>query len=235
MKRLLPLVACGCALFGLAPGTASATNECRGLLVCVPVAGPWVVVPAQSRRVEFQLRCPRGYVVGGLDAELSSRAIDVTFLGYTGSPVNPGVTTTRDAVFLALYTGATRRVTTFRPHIGCLPASGGGGGSPPAFRRPAQVFPPGRPAVRRVKTITVAAGAVRRVVHACARDERQLGSSHALGFYTKRPPVTALVAGVTVRRTLRAGRIHVTVSATDAAFGVRAIVQVSAVCAGNSQ
>jgi hypothetical protein len=26
--------------------TAGATNECRGLNPCVPVAGPWVVVPA---------------------------------------------------------------------------------------------------------------------------------------------------------------------------------------------
>lgn len=235
MKRMLVLVVVGCASLALAPASAQATNECRGLLVCVPVAGPWVVVPAQSRRVEYQLRCPRGYVVGGLDAELSSRAIDVTFLGFTGSPVNPGVTTSRDAVFLALYTGATRRVTTFRPHIGCLPASGGGGGNPPTLRRLALAFPPGRPAVRRVKTITVAGGAVRRAVHACARGERLISSSHAVGFYTQRPPVSALVAGVTVRRVVRAGRIRVEVSATDAAFGVRAIVQVHAVCAGNSQ
>jgi len=235
VKRILALAALGCAALAFGTGTAGATNECRGLLVCVPVAGPWVVVPAQSRRVEYQLRCPRGYVVGGLDAELSSRAIDVTFLGFTGSPVNPGVTTSRDAVFLALHTGAVGRATTFRPHIGCLPASGGGGGSPPAFRRLALAFPPGRPAVRRVKTITVAAGAVRRAVHACARGERLISSSHAVGFYTQRPPLEALIAGVTVRRSVHAGRIRVIVSATDAAFGVRAIVQVHAVCAGSVQ
>jgi hypothetical protein len=234
VKRLLVLAALGCALAALGPGEARATNECRGLLVCVPVAGPWVVVPAQTRRVEYQLRCPRGYVVGGLDAELSSRAIDITFVGFTGSPVNPGVTTSREAVFLALYTGAARRVTTFRPHIGCLPAQGGGGGAPPAYRRLAAVFPPGRPAIRRVKTITVAAGAVRRAVHACGRDERLLAASHALGFYQQRPPVDALIAGVSVNRTVRAGRIRVAVSATDAVFGARAIVQVSAICAGGS-
>jgi hypothetical protein len=235
VKRILVLAAVGCSALAFGTGTAHATNECRGLLVCVPVAGPWVVVPAQSRRVEFMLRCPRGYVVGGLDAELSSRAIDVTFLGFTGSPVNPGVTTSRDAVFLALYTGAARRATTFRPHIGCLPASGGGGGRPPVLRSLALAFPPGRPAVRRVKTINVAPGGVRRAVQACARGERLISASHAVGFYTQRPPLEALIAGVTVRRSVHAGKIRVTVSATDAAFGVRAIVQVHAVCAGSVQ
>lgn len=234
MKRLLALTALACACAALGAGSAGATNECRGLLVCVPVAGPWVVVPAQTRRVEYQLQCPRGYVVGGLDAELSSRALDITFLGFTGSPVNPGVTTSREAVFLGLYTGATRRVTTFRPHIGCLPAQGGGGGAPPALRALAAVFPPGRPATRRVRTIPVAPGAVRRVVHVCARDEHLLSASHAVGFYTRRPPAAALISGVTVRRTVSRGRIRVAVSATDAVFGSRAVVQVHAVCAGGS-
>jgi hypothetical protein len=234
VKRFVAVIALACAWAAVGAGTAGATNECRGLLVCVPVAGPWVVVPAQTRRVEYQLRCPRGYVVGGLDAELSSRAIDITFLGFTGSPVNPGVTTSREAVFLALYTGAARRVTTFRPHIGCLPAQGGGGGAPPALRTLAAVFPPGRPAVRRVKTIPVAPGRVGTAVHACARDEHLLSSSYAVGFYTRRPPVDALIAGVRVTRTVRAGRIRVAVSATDAVFGARAEVQVHAVCAGGS-
>jgi hypothetical protein len=235
VRRALAVAVVLCAALAFGSSPARATNECRGLLVCVPVAGPWVVVPAQTRRVEYQLRCPRGYVVGGLDAELNSRAIDVTFLGFTGSPVNPGVTTSREAVFLALYTGASRSATTFRPHIGCLPASGGGGGAPPALRHLAAVFPPGRPAVRRVKTVAVAAGAVRRAVHACARGERLLSSSHAVGFYGQRPPQAALIAGVTVRRTVRDGRIRVTVSATDAVYGARAIVQIHAVCAGGTQ
>jgi hypothetical protein len=73
---------------GAAPA-ASTPRECQGLMVCVPVKGPWVVVPtAQSvprRQVEYQLSCPRGYVVGGLDAELSNRAIDVSFLGKVGA------------------------------------------------------------------------------------------------------------------------------------------------------
>ena len=95
-------VVAACALVALTAGVgdARATNECRGLMVCVPVAGPWVVVPT-TRHAEFQLACPRGYIVGGLDAELSDRAIDLSFPGLLGSPVNPGVTTTSSAVFAA--------------------------------------------------------------------------------------------------------------------------------------
>ena len=111
MKRLLlgaALLAATAAVADVAP--AGATNECRGLQVCVRVAGPWVVVPASSAsprpRVDFQLSCPRGFVIGGLDAELTDRAIDVEFGGRLGSPVNPGVTTSRSALFRATYAGA---------------------------------------------------------------------------------------------------------------------------------
>ena len=80
--------------------------------------------------MQFHLSCPRNYVVGGTDAELSQRGIDVGFLARLGSPVNPGITTTRAAVFTGSWTGASPRGPTFRPHIGCLPASGGGGRVP---------------------------------------------------------------------------------------------------------
>src|SRR5207245_3938454 len=101
-----------------------------GLRVCVPVAGPWVVVPIGSTvprpRVEYELSCPKGFVVGGLDAELTDRAIDVTFEALLGSPVNPGITTSRAALFVASTSGSADRAPSFRPHIGCLPGSGGG-------------------------------------------------------------------------------------------------------------
>ena len=44
MKRKLALAAaaaCAAALAASAP--AGATNECKGLQICVPVAGPWVL------------------------------------------------------------------------------------------------------------------------------------------------------------------------------------------------
>ena len=107
LRALWALTVASAALAVAAP--AGGANECDGLMVCIPVAGPWVVVPSSSRaqreRVEFQLTCPRGYVVGGTDARLSLRAIDVGFIGMNGSPVNPGITTSRSAIFLGTYVG----------------------------------------------------------------------------------------------------------------------------------
>src|SRR5581483_5204528 len=105
LARTLALPAFAGAVLAAGASPAQATSECRALPVCVPVSGPWVVVPAgrgaPRPRVEYQLSCPRGYVVGGLDAELSDPAIDIAFLATLGSPVNPGISTSRAAVFVA--------------------------------------------------------------------------------------------------------------------------------------
>src|SRR5262249_39069738 len=77
---LIALVTAIAAAAATAPVAGAATRECDGLQICVPIAGPWVVVPSAGvklRSVEFQLDCPRGYIVGGLDAELSVREIDI--------------------------------------------------------------------------------------------------------------------------------------------------------------
>ena len=230
MTRRLAVFVAVAAFAGTGPGDAAATNECRGLMVCVPIAGPWVVVPVERTtprpRVEFQLRCPRGYIVGGLDAELSERAIDVTFSGALGSPVNPGITTADSAVFSGVYVGAGAPAASFRPHIGCIPASGGGG------RRPTAVtaVPPGKPTVRRVWAVRPLAGRALRRVYGCRAGERLVAASHAVGLYTRRPPDARLAAAVTVTRSLRSGRVVVAVRAGQAVRGVRAVVQVHAVC-----
>ena len=135
-------VALALAAAALTAGSAAAdTNECRGLNPCVAVAGPWVVVPAGSAvpraKAQFQLACPRGWGVGGTDAELSDGAIDLSFLGASGAPVSPGVTTSRTIVFVASYAGTAKGAPTFRPHIGCVPMTGGG------RRTPTGVVPPG--------------------------------------------------------------------------------------------
>ena len=160
MSARLLLLGAALALGALAAApTAGATNECRGLNPCVPVAGPWVVVPvgksAQPPQVQYQLTCPRGYVVAGLDVELSDRAIEVTFLGSSGSPVSPGITTSRTVVFVGTYVGTGARAPTFRPHAGCVPAAGGGQRTPTGV---GAVFPPGKPTVRRVSTAGVTSG-----------------------------------------------------------------------------
>jgi hypothetical protein len=226
VRRAAALAAVACAVLATGAARAAPTNECRGLQVCVRVMGPWVVVPASHARVEFQLACPRRYVVGGLDAELSDPAIDISFFGRLGAPVAPGITTSRTAVFVARFVGSTRRTVTFRPHLGCVPSNGAGGGIPTA-----RVVRPGQPAVRRVKTLRVVPRRTWAVAAGCASAERLVAGSHAVGFYTAKPPPARLVAAVATRQSL--ARDHVTVVVRGGALGrVRAIVQVSALCAG---
>lgn len=208
---------------------AGGANECDGLMVCVPVAGPWVIVPTGTGvprpEVEYQLTCPRGYIVGGLDAQLSQRAIDVTFLGTLGSPVNPGISTSRSTVFNASYVGGAPRTPSFKPFIGCIPATGGGSRVPTAVA----AFPPGRPTVRYVRTVRVRPGAV-TVSQACAARERLVGASHAFGFFTRTPPSASLASSVTAFQAVRGERVVVAVRGDAELQGVRAVVQVHAVC-----
>jgi len=215
---------------------AHATNECRGLQICVRVHGPWVVVPTRlgSARapVQFQLTCPRGFVVAGLDAELSDRAIDLDFPGLIGSPVGPGTTTQRSAVFRGVYTGASARTTVFRPHIGCIPAAGGGGGPVP-FRRPQAVYPPGQPTIRRVRTVNIRS-ANTRAIAACAAGERLVSGWHAVGFYTASAPSAELVRSVATSQVTRGQRIDARARAGSAVRGVRTVLQAGAVCGGGS-
>jgi hypothetical protein len=230
MRRLVALgsVLAAALVVGVAP--AGATRECDGLMVCVPKAGPWVVVPTGGRvprpKVEYQLSCPKGYIVGGLDAELSQKAIDVSFLGMLGSPVNPGITTSRSAVFVASYVGGTARSASFRPHIGCMPASGGGSRVPTV----SGVVLVGHPTTRRVRTVRVRAGSA-SVSQACGARERLVDASHAFGFYTRRAPSASLAGSVSGSLTDRGNRAVVEVHGDAEISDVRAVVQVQAVCA----
>ena len=110
-RGLLVALVAAAALAAPAGAQAPQTNECRGLMVCVPVPGPWVTVPARGAPpiVRYQLACPgEGRIVGGLDALISSEAVAVSFDAKIGSPVNPGISTTSAAVFTAVDTGTRR-------------------------------------------------------------------------------------------------------------------------------
>jgi hypothetical protein len=232
--RRLNVAAGVIAALAAGAGPAHATNECRGLMVCVRVAGPWVAVPVRPSvprpRVEFQLSCPRRYVVGGLDAEVSNTGVDVMFFGKLGSPVNPGITTSRAVVFVATYTGRTATAPTFRPHIGCVPSAGGGAG--PVPYRASSLAAPVPTTVRRVTTLRVHPGSTQRAVRPCAVGERVVRGASAVGFYTSRAPASALVAAVGARLEVGADSVAATVRSADTLRGVRAIVQVAAVCRG---
>jgi hypothetical protein len=226
---LLLVIAALAAATLAAASPAGATNECRGLNPCVPVAGPWVVVPVGGTvsrpQVQYQLTCPRGFLVAGLDVELSNRAIDVAFLGSTGSPVSPGVTTSRSVVFVGSYVGRGARAPTFRPHAGCIPAVGGGRRTPTGL---AAVYPPGQPTVRRVVTARVTS--MKQLVAACRAGERLVAWYLARGFLTATPPSSALVAGLSARAEVRGDRVVALARSHDS----RAVVQVGAVCAGGA-
>ena len=235
MRWIVLAVALAAVAATAAPASA-ATGECKGFQVCVPVAGPWVVVPTAQvvlrARVEYELTCPRGFIVGGLDAELTDRQIDLAFLGTLGTPVNPGITTARSAVFVASYAGLAGGTQSFRPHIGCIPASGGGGQRIPTSA--ARVVPPSHPTTRRTRTVRVRPGAPRTAAATCIRSERLVGASHAIGFYTRTPPTRELGAAVTARERIRGRSVLVAARGGLAISGVRAVVQVSAICAGGS-
>jgi hypothetical protein len=224
VKRLLVLAtaATACAVVA-AP--AYATSECRGLQVCVPIAGPWVL--ASPGRVEFQLACPKRFVVGGLDAELSTRAIDIGFVGNLGSPVNPGITTSKEAVFLGRLVRGHDPAASFRPHIGCVPASGGGQRTPTAYHP----FKPGKPSTRHVTQIVVQPGRTRHYLRRCAHNERLVAATHAIGFFGDVPPSVSLARSVQVAQSVRAGTVKLTVRAARAIEGGHAVVQLDLVCA----
>lgn len=235
MRRTLTVTAVVASILTLGVEGASATSECRGLNPCVPVAGPWVVVPVgrgvPRPQVQYQLTCPRGYMVGGVDAELTDRTIDIAFLGASGSPVNPGITTSRTVVFVATYVGAGARTPTFRPHAGCIPARGGGRRTPTSV---AAVVPPSQPTERRVRTIRIAANRTQNVVQACRAGERLVAAHNARGFFTRTPPSADLVVSLSATPRVRGNRVVVAARGGPALRGVRAVVQVSAVCAGGT-
>ena len=233
MKLFALLALAGAGALATMAAPAGATNECRGFQVCAPVAGPWVVVPTATSvprpKVEYQLSCPKGFVVGGLDAELTDRGIDVSFEALLGSPVNPGITTGRAAVFTGRAVAGPARTATFRPHIGCLPAAGGGTRIPTVAR----VYPPGHPAIRRVWTVRVRPGA-HSVRKTCANGEQLVAASHAVGFYGKTPPSARLVGSVQATRTVRNGKVTVAVRAGGTVETVKAVVQIDLTCAGGT-
>jgi hypothetical protein len=229
VRNLVLVSAAACSLALVAATPAGATNECNGLQVCVPVAGPWVLATTRGE-TQYQLSCPRRFVVGGLDAELTTRALDLVFRATLGSPVNPGISTSDAAVFLGRLSQGHDPTASFRPHIGCIPAAGGGQRVPTALH----VFPPGKPTVRRVTQIRARAGGTRRVVQGCRPGEQLVASSHAIGFYTTAPPDRTLAAAVRVTRTTSADHVTVSVRGGPAVRGVRAVVQLDLVCAGGS-
>ena len=220
---------------GVGVGAGRAADECRGLQVCLPVPGPWVAVPPSEGGgpavAVWELRCPlKGYIVAGIDARVSDRSIDVSFRGENGAPVSPGVTTGREVLFTAVYTGTGRQTTSFQPFVGCIPSSGGGGRALTGTASPA-AYVPAKPIERRVARKRLVSGSTTRVVQSCPAGTRLLGAQHAYAFRVGAQPGRSLLDAVNVRQTV-AGRSVVARASVDASVPRRLQVelQVHALC-----
>jgi hypothetical protein len=219
------------ALAAFAPAEARAGTECDGLIVCIPVKGPWVQVPGGAAPTYYQLSCPgRGQVIGGLDADRAG-PLELTFLGTLGGPVSPGVTTNRSAVFVAR---TSRSLASFRPLLGCIPAGGGGGRSRTVYRptrKLAAAAPIVEATIRRVRNVRLQDRQTERVTHACLRGERLLAFSHAIAFRSNRPLALSALGSVRGRARRADGRIVVPVrSGIARPLRMRVELQIHAIC-----
>ena len=220
---------------GVGVGAGRAADECRGLQVCLPVPGPWVAIPPSEGGgpavAVWELRCPlKGYIVAGIDARVSDRSIDVSFRGENGAPISPGVTTGREVLFTAVYTGTGRQTTSFQPFVGCIPSSGGGGRALTGTALRA-AYVPAKPIERRVARKRLVSGSTTRVVQSCPAGTRLLGAQHAYAFRVGAQPGRSLLDAVNVRQTV-AGRSVVARASVDASVPRRLQVelQVHALC-----
>jgi len=224
--KALPAAVVAALVFAAAfASNGSATNECRGITTCIPVPGPWVAVSAHGSAT-FLLSCPGGRsVVGGLDAQVTSRAVHVGFDGRLGAPVGPGVTTTRYALFRAVSTSP--RPQLFQPLLGCVPVQGGGGRSTVSAR----VSPPGPAAELRSRIVVVGPGELKVARAACLANERLAGSWSAVAFRTKQPPPATDAQFVRVHLVAAGRQATATAVAADSlSIDVHAVVQAGAVC-----
>lgn len=235
MRRLLVLAALG-AVVGVTGASAQAPPRvCEGLTICSPVAGPWVVVPApvppaRVGTAVWLLGCPDGFV-GGLDARVANPWVQVRFPGLMGSPVNPGITTGRDAVFLATSVGPTGRTSSFIPFIGCIPAEGGprtptGVGS---IARPQQLGT--GPIIRIVRSVDVRQRRVRAGL-ACKKGQRLVEWTASLGIYTALHPTLRQLAKVHLTTELIKEHVWITATRSDLAPRIPVQAQIHVLCTG---
>jgi hypothetical protein len=222
---LSSLVAALAAAAAFVPA-AGATNECHGIQACIRVVGPWVVVPAHGTAA-YLLTCPGGRsVVGGLDAQVTSRDVRIGFDGRLSAPVQPGSTTTRYALFRAV--SVSGRVQAFQPLLGCVPLAGGGGRSTVS----AYVSPPGPSLEYRSRIAVLAPGSAGFAKVSCLPSEKLVGSWHALAFRTKNPPPLTNAARVQTSTVVVGKKVVVSASASDGlSIDAHAIVQAGAECA----
>jgi hypothetical protein len=236
VRRLLLLLGVLAALAAVPGAPAqSPPRVCEGLTICSPVAGPWVVVPgpvppARTGTAVWLLGCPDGFV-GGLDARVANPWVQIRFPGLMGSPVNPGITTRRDTVFLATSVGRPGQTSSFIPFIGCIPAEGGprtptGVGS---VQRPEQLGT--GPIIRIVRPVEVRQARVRAGL-ACQRGQRLVDWAASIGIYTALHPTKSQLAKVHVTTQLINEHVWVTATRSNLSPRIPVQVQIHVLCTG---
>ena len=223
--RAALVVALAAVAVAAAPGRAGAANECNGIPRCIPVAGPWVAVPAAGE-ADFVLGCPLGRgIVAGTDALGSSTDIRATFDGILGSPVAFGRTTHTAVLFRAV--SAHHRAGSFQPFVGCIPA-------PASVRNTiaTEVSPLGAPLVFVDRILPVHPGFERTVTLSCPTGESLVDSWSATAFTGTRPPLPALATAIAVHAHISGGSAQLLVTASETLpRGVGAEVQLGVRCA----
>ena len=190
--------------------------------------GPWVVVPgARHGRVPALAARADAASSAGSTRRSTSRDVHVGFDGRLGAPVQPGVTTTRYALFRAVSTSSAARRRSSR----CSAASRCRAGAA-ARRSP-------RASARRGRRSTYARGSSSSGRATCVRPDRCASGEnlvdawHAVAFRTKQPPPLAERAvSCSAQHVVVGKQVVVTASATDAlSIDAHAIVQAGAECA----
>lgn len=220
------LAALAAALLAVAvPGRSGAANECNGVPRCIPVEGPWVVVPANGE-VKWELACPQGKgVIAGTDGLASSVDIHVTFDGILGSPIAYGRTT--NSVMLFRGVSGQHRAGSFKPFVGCIP-------SPSSVRNTiaTQRKPVGPPLDLRSRLVGVGAGDQKVVSLACPAGETLVDSWGTPAFAGSGAPAPQLASAITVKTTVSGRRAMLAISASEALpAGAGAEVQIGVRCA----
>ena len=193
---------------------------------CIPVAGPWVSVPAHGE-ADFALECPQGRgIIGGTDAQASSLDIRASFDGIVASPVSFGRTTLSTAFFRAV--SATHRPGMLKPFIGCIPTQSQVGNT-----LSSKITPVGPPLDLKTKLVPVNPGFQRSVSVSCPVDESLVDSWNAVAFTTAAPPDPALASAIQVKTTIAGHRATLAISVSEALpLASHAEVQVGVRCAG---
>jgi len=212
------------ALCALLASSGRAANECNGIQRCVPVSGPWVVVPA-SGEVDFLLECPGAKgIVGGTDALVSSQQIGVSWDAIPGSPIGSGRTSNFEVLFRAV--SGNHRPGEFQPFIGCIPTQ-----SSTRTTTAVPSHPLGAPLDLRAANVAVDPGQASSGSLRCPVGEQFVDSWTATAFALPEPAPPGSAAAITVHATVSDGVASLSARAgASLSLSVHALVQLGVRC-----